>query len=181
MQRPLPLELNPSCEYFTEPESTEITNSDSPSSDTFAPYGPPDRKSADPSRITLADDEAPSDFDDGDNIPIIKYVYKTTPNALILTVFPSNVESLRQGIIKTSRNKVQAPYTILLVGETGVGKSTFLEFIANVVIGNTLARYNFDLLDHTNERGLSNNHSQTNSARFYEFVSNNGIMVSASS
>ena len=92
----------------------------------------------------------------------------------------SNVESLRQGIIKTSRNKVQAPYTILLVGETGVGKSAVLEFIANVLIGNTLARYNFELLDHTNERGLSSNQSQTDSARFYELVSNSGIVVSAS-
>ena len=92
----------------------------------------------------------------------------------------SNVESLRQGIIKTSRNKVQAPYTILLVGETGVGKSAVLEFIANVLIGNTLARYNFELLDRANERGLSSNQSQTDSARFYELVSNSGIVVSAS-
>jgi polynucleotide 5'-kinase involved in rRNA processing len=41
-----------------------------------------------------------------------------------------------KGIIKTSaENKAQAPYTILLVGETGTGKSSLLEFIANVLVG----------------------------------------------
>ena len=89
------------------------------------------------------------------------------------------MESLRQGIIKTSRNEARAPYTVLLVGETGVGKSTFLEFIANVLIGNTLACYDFGLLDRTNERP-SNSHSQTGSARLYELVSNGGIVVSPS-
>ena len=90
----------------------------------------------------------------------------------------SDVESLKRAIIKTLKNKAQAPYTILLVGETGVGKSSVLEFIANVLAGNDIDNYNFDILDHTNELGGPNNQSQTNSARVYEFTSKNGVVVS---
>jgi len=81
-------------------------------------------------------------------------------------------------VVKTSKNKAKAPYTILLVGETGVGKSSVLEFIANVFAGNDIDHYDFDVLDNTNERGGSNSQSQTNSARLYEFTSKNSIVVS---
>ena len=91
----------------------------------------------------------------------------------------SDVESLKKGIIKTVKNKARASYTILLVGETGVGKSSVLELIANVLMGN-VDRYDFDILDHTNEQGGSDNQSQTNSARIYEITSKNGVMVSPS-
>jgi predicted ATP-binding protein involved in virulence len=92
----------------------------------------------------------------------------------------SNVESLKKGIIKTSNSK--ASYTILLVGETGAGKSSVLELIANVVAGNDIDHYDFNILDHTNERPTnerddSNNQSQTNSVRLYECKSKNGITV----
>jgi predicted ATPase len=72
----------------------------------------------------------------------------------------------------------KAPYTILLVGETGVGKSSVLELIANVFAGNDIDHYNFHILDRTNERGGPSNQSQTNSARLYELTSKNGIVVS---
>ena len=91
----------------------------------------------------------------------------------------SNTESLKNGIVNVSNN-VNAPYTILLVGETGVGKSSVLELIANVLAGNDTARYNFDVLDRTNEQGGPTNQSQTNSARIYEFTSKNGVVVSTS-
>lgn len=94
-------------------------------------------------------------------------------------VFSSDVESLRKGIIKTSKNEAQA-YTILLVGETGTGKSSLLELIANVLKGKNVDCYDFDLLDHSNEQGGSSGQSQTNSARVYEFTSTNGVSVSAS-
>jgi putative ribosome biogenesis GTPase RsgA len=96
---------------------------------------------------------------------------------LISSDFSSDIESLKKGIIKTSKNKV--PYTILLIGETGVGKSSLLELIANVLHGNDVDHYDFDILDHTNEQGGSNNQSQTNSAQLYEFTSKNGVVVSA--
>ena len=97
--------------------------------------------------------------------------------ASLLTIFFSDIESLKEGIIKTLKNKVQADYTILLVGETGVGKSAFLEFLANVFIANNIDRYSFEILDHGNEQGGSSNESRTNSARLYKLTSSNGIVV----
>jgi len=94
-------------------------------------------------------------------------------------VFSSDVESLKKGIIKTSKNRANKAYTILLVGETGVGKSSVLKFIANVLIGDDIDHYNYDILDRTNEQGGSGNQSQTNSTRLYEFTSKNGITVGA--
>ena len=95
-------------------------------------------------------------------------------------MFSSNINSIKKGIVNVSKGNVKAPYTILLVGETGVGESSVLELIANVLAGNDTGRYNFDLLDHTNEQGGPTNQSQTNSARLYEFTSENGVVVSTS-
>ena len=95
-----------------------------------------------------------------------------------MIILASNIESIKRGIIKTSKNRAKAPYTILLIGETGVGKSSVLELIANVLAGNDIDHYNFDILDQTSEQGGTHNRSQTNSARFYEFTSKNGVVVS---
>ena len=90
----------------------------------------------------------------------------------------SNVDDLKHGIIKTSKDEAKPPYTILLIGETGVGKTSALELIANVLTGNDIDHYDFDILDRTYEHGSLDNHPQTNSARLYELTSNNGIVVS---
>jgi energy-coupling factor transporter ATP-binding protein EcfA2 len=97
----------------------------------------------------------------------------------VLTRFPSNVDSLKKGIIKTSKNKANKPYTILLLGETGVGKSSLLELIANVLLGNDVDHYNFNIVDNSNEQDDPGHRSQTNSARLYELTSTNGLVVSA--
>jgi ferredoxin-like protein FixX len=81
-----------------------------------------------------------------------------------------------QGVIKTLNNKA---YTILLLGEPGVKKSSFLQFIANVLTGQDMDHYAFNILDHTNEQVNSTNQSQTNSARLYEITATNGVVVSA--
>jgi len=112
--------------------------------------------------------------DDADNDPTIKYAQNSS-SICILTVFPSDVESLRKGVIKTSKNKA---YTILLVGETGVGKSSVLELLANILLGKDTDHYDFEILDHTNEQGGLDNQSRTNSARLYEYTSSNGVVVS---
>ena len=95
-------------------------------------------------------------------------------DAPFLTFFSSeveSVESLKKGIIKGSTNETKAPYTILLVGETGAGKSSVLELIANVLVANGSDHYDFGILDHKNQ-------SQPDSARLYEFTSKNGVVVS---
>ena len=93
-------------------------------------------------------------------------------------MFSSDVESLKKGIIKTSKNSVQADYTILLVGETGVGKSTFVEFLANVFMGNNIHRYDLEMFDLSNKHSGSHNQGQTNSPHFYHLRSKNGVVVS---
>jgi energy-coupling factor transporter ATP-binding protein EcfA2 len=91
----------------------------------------------------------------------------------------SDVQSLKKGIIKTANNKSDnVRHTILLLGETGAGKSSLLELIANVLIGKDIDHYDSDVLDHPNERHGPSNQSRTNSARLYEFTSKNGIVVS---
>ena len=97
-----------------------------------------------------------------------------------LDILPSDVESLKKGTVKVSKKNGNAPCTIILVGESGVGKSSFVEFIANVLLGNGISHCKFDILDSTNEQGSSGRQSQTGSVYLYEFVSQNGIMVSAS-
>jgi len=53
----------------------------------------------------------------------------------------SNVGPLERGIIRTSNSKAKAPYTILLVGETGVGKPSSLELTASVLISKRIDHY----------------------------------------
>ena len=98
--------------------------------------------------------------------------------APILTEFRSDIESLKQGVVKTSKNKANAQYNILLIGEIGAGKSSILEFIANVFFGNDVDHYNLKVLDRSNERSAASNRSRTASPRLYEITSKHGISVS---
>ena len=133
---------------------------------------------AGPSRNILAHYDNIANLEDEDDIPTIQYVHSNIFCAPIIKVSSSDVESLKKGIIKTTKNRANRPHTILLVGETGVGKSSLLEFIGNVLAGNDIDHYNIDILDRTNERGGSKYQSQTSSAHLYEFTSRHGVVVS---
>jgi len=95
-------------------------------------------------------------------------------------MFLSDAESLKQGIIKTFQHGVEEPYTILLVGGPGVGKSAVVQFIANVLLGTDINHYDLDILGRTNGPGDSGDQSRTNGAHLYEFKSRNGIVVGCS-
>jgi GTPase SAR1 family protein len=74
--------------------------------------------------------------------------------------------------VKTTKRE----FTILLVGETGVGKTTVLSLIANILEGRTPEQY-VDFHAPGNEAGGSQSGSQTKSAQVYEFGSKNGVIV----
>ncbi|KAM6499736.1 hypothetical protein JOM56_005244 [Amanita muscaria] len=67
-------------------------------------------------------------------------------------------------------------YTILLVGETGTGKTTFLSLLVNILSGRNADEYVF-IHDEANEAGGGERHSQTMFAKHYLFESNNGVKV----
>ncbi|KAF9255391.1 hypothetical protein L218DRAFT_1008638 [Marasmius fiardii PR-910] len=82
---------------------------------------------------------------------------------------------LREGIINATNNKKD--FTILLVGETGVGKTSFLSLIGNIVAGRKTSQY-IDMHEGSNEVGGPESQSQTDSAKLYEFKSpRNGFVV----
>jgi hypothetical protein len=119
----------------------------------------------------------PKHSDDNDT-PKLKYTHISCAPVKKALMHPfSTVEQLKQGIIKTDKSRAGSAYTILLFGEVGVGKSSALEFIANVMLGNSAFNYDFSILDRENESGGSQSGSQTNAAHLYHFTSKNGQEV----
>ncbi|KIL58584.1 hypothetical protein M378DRAFT_312135 [Amanita muscaria Koide BX008] len=102
--------------------------------------------------------DRPTHFDDGDDEECL-----------------NTLEDLAEGIVKTREN-TSNEYTILLVGETGTGKTSFLSLLANVLAGRSPNDYAFSH-DGANEAGGGDRHSQTNTAKLYEFKSKNGVIV----
>ncbi|KAF9255379.1 hypothetical protein L218DRAFT_1081873 [Marasmius fiardii PR-910] len=84
------------------------------------------------------------------------------------------LEDVGKGIIKTTDGKKEL--TILLVGETGVGKTALLSFIGNVLAGHKVDRY-VDMHEPSIEMGGPQSQSQTDAATLYEFKSQNGVAV----
>ncbi|KAF5358822.1 hypothetical protein D9758_008561 [Tetrapyrgos nigripes] len=87
----------------------------------------------------------------------------------------NDILALSKGVVRTDRNKEKV-FTILLVGETGVGKTSVLSLLFNVLSGNRTENY-MDFHDQGNEVEGSQRHSQTGSARLYEHTSVNGVTL----
>ncbi|KAF8307717.1 hypothetical protein DL93DRAFT_2171529 [Clavulina sp. PMI_390] len=86
----------------------------------------------------------------------------------------STVEDLSQGRLATDPKKNRTSFTILIVGETGVGKTSVLNMFYNVLSGN--GPYNLKSInDEENEGSKSQLQSQTESAKSYTFTSKNGV------
>ncbi|EDR04943.1 uncharacterized protein LACBIDRAFT_303842 [Laccaria bicolor S238N-H82] len=84
----------------------------------------------------------------------------------------SNVSFLGQGTTKSN-----AKFTILLIGETGTGKTSFLSLLINVLAGRVPDEYDLEPYDTTNEFVSGQSHSRTNAAKVYTFKSVNGVQV----
>ena len=101
--------------------------------------------------------------------------FSNIADVLALTLFFSLVKFLKHGVVKTAKNKANAPYTILLVGRVNAGKSSLMKFIANVLLGNDFDHYDLDILGCPIKRVVD----QTASSHLYEITSVNGILVSS--
>ncbi len=66
--------------------------------------------------------------------------------------------------------------TILLIGETGVGKTAFMDLLANVCAGRVMEDFKAEHKK-DNEAGGSGSGSQTNKPKLYHITCANGYMV----
>ncbi|KIJ90203.1 hypothetical protein K443DRAFT_15425 [Laccaria amethystina LaAM-08-1] len=87
----------------------------------------------------------------------------------------NTILSFGKGNVETTKSN--AEFTILLVGETGTGKTSFLSLLVNVLAGRAPDEYDLEPYDVTNESGSGQMHSQTNAAKVYKFKSVNGVQV----
>jgi len=92
-----------------------------------------------------------------------------------LTTYNSTAATLKLGHLLSRTGK--RDYTILLVGETGVGKTTLLSCIKNALLGKSPINYDLNVHDLSNESGLGSGTSQTNDAKLYVFTSMNGVVL----
>jgi GTP-binding protein EngB required for normal cell division len=74
----------------------------------------------------------------------------------------SDLVSLQHGIVKTSKNKENAGYTVLLMGSTDVGRSSFMSIITTALLGKSIGTTLF-----------------VRSPHLHEITSKNGVLVSA--
>jgi len=66
--------------------------------------------------------------------------------------------------------------TIIIVGETGVGKTAFMNLLANVCVGRPVDQFRREHNPH-NESNLDKNQSQTNAAMMYTFERRDGVQL----
>ncbi|KAG8711953.1 hypothetical protein FRC08_015215 [Ceratobasidium sp. 394] len=116
-----------------------------------------------------------------DNYDVIDY---TTDPDLVISTITSNTSSM----LSSQREPLPQPevvpsgplqptnkatFTILLIGETGSGKTSFMSLLANLLRGNGPFELQ-DYHDMSKESGLSKTQSQTTKATLYEITSADG-------
>jgi AIG1 family len=74
------------------------------------------------------------------------------------------------------KRKKKESVTIIIVGETGVGKTAFMDLLANVCAGRSVNQF---CIEHNrnNESNLDRNQSQTNEAIMYTFDRRDGVQL----
>ncbi|KAJ7825753.1 hypothetical protein B0H14DRAFT_2819458 [Mycena olivaceomarginata] len=103
--------------------------------------------------LGMSDTQPSSTFDDDVDDPVDESESDFDEARPVL----NTIEDLKKGIIQTK------------------DKVSLLAFIANLLAGNSLDKYDFATLDQDNERGMSQKESQTKYAKLYEFTSRNDI------
>lgn len=99
------------------------------------------------------------------------YVYiQHTPIRSMLTSIPPTRSAL-------DALKCKNVITILLIGETGTGKTAFMSLLANLFQGKSALELE-DKHDETGESGLNKSQSQTTSATFYTITTFDGRKIS---
>ncbi|KAL0572167.1 hypothetical protein V5O48_009795 [Marasmius crinis-equi] len=101
-----------------------------------------------------------------------------------ITCDPSRVTNATNAVAMTNGNSsmlIQPPWSkqkinIILIGETGVGKTALLNLLANICAGSKLQDYK-EMHEVTNEQGGSESGSQTNKPCSYHIVCANGREV----
>ncbi|KAJ8482073.1 hypothetical protein ONZ45_g15079 [Pleurotus djamor] len=96
----------------------------------------------------------------------------TTTNLPPKPDFPPDVDNSKMTLTPWKKSDM----TILLIGETGVGKTAFLDLLANVCAGRTLEQFSRVHIS-TNEAGGSQLGSQTNKPSLYKITCANGYLV----
>ncbi|CCM05506.1 uncharacterized protein FIBRA_07729 [Fibroporia radiculosa] len=86
----------------------------------------------------------------------------------------NTIDDLARGIVQTTHAKTEL--TLLVVGDTGTGKTAFLSLIANVLKGKTPSEYT-KLHELAHEVSGSRRHGKTDAFVPYEFVSTNGVTM----
>ena len=94
-----------------------------------------------------------------------QYCERSQPHVLADTTDAPSLTRVKKGTM-----------TVILVGETGVGKTSFMSLLANVCSGRQIEDFRLEH-DTTNESNLSKNQSQTNTAMMYTFKRQDGCTL----
>ncbi|KAF8307720.1 hypothetical protein DL93DRAFT_2101084 [Clavulina sp. PMI_390] len=93
------------------------------------------------------------------------------PSGVAGVILENSVADLSKGRLATNPKKGRNAFTILIVGERGVGKTSVLNLLYNILVGNGPDNFK-PMNDYSNEGQLQ---GQTETAKAYDFTSKNGV------